>query len=93
MILRYTERAQIDIDIAIGWYEKQRKGLGMDFLACVNAVSRHILGNPSLYPLKYKTFRCAVIRRFPFTVFYTVGENEIIVHAVFDNRQDPAKRP
>jgi hypothetical protein len=28
MRLFYTDRAIVDIEVAFGWYEKQRKGLG-----------------------------------------------------------------
>ena len=29
----------------------------------------------------------------PFSVFYTIESDEIVVHSVFDNRQHPEKRP
>jgi S-layer protein len=35
MIPRYTARALTEIDLAILWYEEQRRGLGADFLDCV----------------------------------------------------------
>lgn len=28
-----------------------------------------------------------------FSVFYTIEDKEIVVHSVFDNRQDPVKKP
>ena len=52
-----------------------------------------ILGFPDLYAEYYFSFRRCVIRRFPFSIFYTIESEEIIVHSVFDNRQDPEKRP
>ena len=35
--LRYTDRAKEDLGIAFGWYERQRRGLGFEFLDCVEA--------------------------------------------------------
>jgi toxin ParE1/3/4 len=32
-------------------------------------------------------------RGFPFSIFYSVEDDEIIIHSVFDNRQDPEKSP
>lgn len=93
MNLRYTKRAKVDIDIAIGWYESQRKGLGLEFLNCLEGTINHILENPKLYSVKYKAFRSALIRRFPFSVFYTIEKSDVVVYAVFDNRQDPVKSP
>lgn len=93
MKLRYTTQAQIDIDITVGWYEKQRKGLGIEFLNSIDTTTNRILENPASYPQKHKDYRSALIRKFPFTVFYIAEETEVVVHAVFDNRQDPEKRP
>ena len=53
----------------------------------------NIQSNPELYPVIYKSFHRAVLRRFPFSIFYTIEPDEIIIHAVFDNRQDPDKLP
>lgn len=93
MNLSYTDRAETDIDIAMGWYENQRQGLGIEFLNCLEEAGSRILESPELYSVKYKRLRGVLVRRFPFTVFYTIEKTEILVHAVFDNRKDPEKRP
>jgi len=93
MKLRYTERAKDDVELAFAWYEKQRRGLGFEFLDCVEIAVKSILENPEIYRIYYSIFRGCVIRRFPFSVFYTVEGTEIVVHSVFGNRQDPEKRP
>ncbi|MEA1968593.1 MAG: type II toxin-antitoxin system RelE/ParE family toxin [Thermodesulfobacteriota bacterium] len=93
MKLRYTERAKDDVEFAFIWYERQRRGLGFEFLDCVEIAVKSILDKPEMYRIYYSNLRGCVIRRFPFTVFYTVEDNEIVVHSVFDSRQDPEKRP
>lgn len=93
MRLRYTERAKNDIESAFAWYERQRRGLGFDFLDCIEISVKSILENPEMYQIFYSNFRGCVIRRFPFSIFYTIEDKEIVVHSVFDNRQDPEKRP
>ena len=93
MKLRYTDRAKDDIELALLWYERQRRGLGYDFLDCVENGIKSIVANPKMYRVYYANFRGCVIRRFPFSIFYTIEDEEIAVHALFDNRQDPAKRP
>lgn len=91
MKLRYTDRAKDDVEIAFAWYERQRRGLGFEFLDCVESAVKSIIENPKMYRTDYLNFRGCMIRRFPFSVFYTVEESEIVVHSVFDNRQDPEK--
>lgn len=93
MKLRYTDRAKDDVELAFAWYERQRRGLGFEFLDCVENAVKSIIENSEMYRIHYLNFRGCVVRRFPFSVFYTVEENEIVVHSVFDNRLDPEKRP
>lgn len=93
MKLFYTDRAIADIEIAFSWYEKQRTGLGHEFLDCVELSVKSICAMPEMYQLIYANFRGCIIRKFPFTIFYTIEEEGLIVHSVFNNRQDPSKRP
>ena len=53
-----------------------------------DALSR-VLSNPHLYPIVYRTLRRAVVRRFPFAMFYEVTADEIQIIAVFHSRRDP----
>jgi toxin ParE1/3/4 len=93
MRLCYTDRAKDDIDLAFEWYEKQRRGLGFEFLDCLEVAIKSISLRPEMYQKRYLNFRGCNIRRFPFTVLYTIEEGEVIVHSVFHNRQDPNKLP
>lgn len=93
MNLRYADRAKDDVELAFEWYEKQRRGLGFDFLDCVEVSLNNILCFPKMYQICYSNFRGCVIRKFPFSIFYTIEGDEIVIHSVFDNRQDPKKRP
>jgi plasmid stabilization system protein ParE len=93
MKLRYTDRSKDDIELAFTWYERQLKGLGLEFLGCVEASLQKVMNNPEMYQIRYSCFRGCPIRRFPFSIYYSIEENDIIIHSVFDNRQDPRKRP
>ncbi len=93
MNLKYTDRSRDDIESAFSWYERQRRGLGFEFLDCVEIALKYIVDYPEMCQFKYSLFRSCPIRRFPFSIFYTVEKSNIIIHSVFDNRQDPEKRP
>ena len=93
MKLFYTDRARDDIELALLWYERQRRGLGFDFLDCVEVALQSVTRNPEMCQMHYLNFRGYVIKKFPFTIFYTVEINEIVVHSVFNNRQNPRRRP
>ena len=93
MKLRYTDRAKSDLEIAFEWYETQRRGLGFEFLDCVEVSIQSIQEYPNMYENTHFSFRRCVIRRFPFSIFYTIENQELVVHSVFDNRQDSQKLP
>jgi plasmid stabilization system protein ParE len=92
MKLRYTSRAKDDLDVSLAWYERQLIGLGHEFLACVEVAGRSIMKNPKMYRQYYFNFHGCVVRRFPFVIFYTIEETEIVVHSVFDSRRDTVSR-
>jgi toxin ParE1/3/4 len=91
MRIRYTSKAKADLSCAFDWYESQRRGLGIEFLDAIETSLSTIASLPEMYAICYGNFRRCVIRRFPFSVFYTVEAEDIIIHAVFDNRQNPAE--
>lgn len=62
--------AEADISQAFGWYETHVPGLGSQFMLILDAAFNSILRNHLIYPQVYKTVRRALIRRFPFAVFF-----------------------
>jgi len=51
MILCYTDRSKDDVDLAFAWYEKQRRGLGFEFLDSVEMSLKNILTFPEMHNL------------------------------------------
>ena len=81
--------AESDIEDAYNWYESQRKGLGEDFLLCIEEALSRASRNPAIYSVVYKEVRRVLIRRFPFGVFFIDGETKISVLAVLHARRNP----
>ncbi len=89
----YTDRSKTDLQIAFTWYEKQLKGLGLEFLNCIEASVNKVSQFPELYQIKYSCFRACPIRRFPFSIYYSIENEQIVIHSIFDNRLNPQKKP
>lgn len=87
----FTSEADEAVAAAYRWYEDREPGLGEDFLrrleACLLTIRRH----PQLYPIAVDEFRCALMRRFPYEVFYEISDGTLFVYAVFHCSQDPDK--
>ncbi len=88
--VRFTPEAETDVCEAYNWYEDREPGLGEEFLRCVEACLLHIRRHPLLFPVAVDEFRRCYIRRFPYEIFYEVGEG-IVVYSVFHCAQNPDK--
>jgi plasmid stabilization system protein ParE len=78
-----------DIKIAYDWYEKQRIGLGEDFLLTLEDSYSKIARMPKAYQPIYKTVRRKLTCRFPYGIFFTILDNQIIVIAVMHTKRNP----
>jgi len=87
----FTEEAENDVVSHYAWYEDREPGLGEDFLRCVEACVLAIQRNPRLYPVVLDDFRRALVRRFPFEIFYELAEQAIVIYSVFHSSQYPQK--
>lgn len=87
--LTLREEAELDVKTAFEYYEKQRLGLGHDFLLCVEEGLSRIERNPLHYKTIYKELRRVAVHRFPYRIFYWVQSEQVIVTAVFHARKDP----
>ena len=87
--LRLTPEAELDLDDAYSWYHAKRPGFAADFLAAVQACMASIRRHPEAYQLVDPTMRRALLRRFPYAVFYEVQAVDIVVYAVFHCARNP----
>lgn len=83
--------AEQDIAEGYAWYEEQRVGLGEEFLSCVDACIEALRRMPEMHAKIYESYRRALVRRFPYAVFYEYAEGTVTVYSVFHTSQDPEK--
>ncbi len=81
--------AEEDLGQAYRWYESQRKGLGDDFLLCVESGLARITRNPERYRKMHGNIRRILIDRFPFGIFFIEDEHHLAVLAVLHARRNP----
>lgn len=80
--------AEADLQQAYQWYEQQRAGLGDDFLARVDAALTDIRRQPQRFPTIQPEVRRALVKRFPYAIFFVVSVTAISILAVFHCRRD-----
>ncbi len=91
MIYRLIIRpeAEFDLEKAFAWYESQDAGLGQEFVRAIDACISTIGRNPLAYKLIYQAARRALVRRFPYIIFYVIEEDTVFVIGVFHSKRDP----
>jgi plasmid stabilization system protein ParE len=83
--------AELDVAAAQIWYETQRSGLGAEFHFEVSQIFARLTETPLIYSAVYQDVRRAVVRRFPYLIWYRVPGKEVTVLACTHGRQDPDK--
>jgi plasmid stabilization system protein ParE len=86
-----SPESERDIAEAYAWYEGRRAGLGEDFLARVDACIQAILRSPEAHAAVHESYRRALVRRFPYAVFYDYANATVTVYGVLHTSRDPGK--
>lgn len=88
-VLVFRPEVQEEVNEAYNWYEKQKSGLGDEFLDSVEQTLNRVSSMPKSYQVVYRDVRRAVVKRFPYAVYYRVISSRVIVTAIFHARRDP----
>ena len=81
--------AKREFDDAIWWYEDRRAGLGQDFATAIERQLERIASSPEQFVRVRGEIRRAVLRRFPYSIYFLAEEHQIAVLAIFHAKRDP----
>jgi plasmid stabilization system protein ParE len=91
--LRVSREAEAEIDEAIGWYEREVRGLGRRFREAVGETLLQAAEHPELgSTVPYVAdvdVRRQIVKKFPYAVVYYETGDEIRVLAVAHGRKRP----
>ena len=83
--------AERELEDAFRWYERQRSGLGLEFLLAFEAAVENLRRLPEGHELVALRTRKALLRRFPYLVLYAVEAERVLITALFHGRRDPRR--
>ena len=83
-----SPRATAEATLAAEWYETQAIGLGGEFLRALDAVFAAITREPERFARTSATVRRALVRRFPYGVFFREYADRVVVLGVIHARRD-----
>lgn len=86
----FHDQAAAELDEAAAWYEWHSAGLGAKFRIAIEDAVQAVCRNPQLGSQYGSTrFRYALVRRFPYVVFYIDGDDTVEIMAVAHARRRP----
>lgn len=94
MRFRYLSEARQELDRQIEEYEKNKSGLGLEFLIEVESAISRAMDNPQAWTEIEPGIRRCLTQRFPYGILYHFLENqkEILIVAVMHNHRKPGYR-
>ena len=81
--------AELDIGDAASWYERERQGLGLRFIAELDRVLERIGASPYQFPEIEHGVRRGLLHRFPYAIYFEVHEEDVEVCAVLHFHRHP----
>ncbi len=82
--------AQTEFDSGYDYYESRKSGLGDTFAEAVDQIISRISDQIVSYPFVYRTVRKAIVRGFPYCVYYREEPSRILIVSVFHTSRDPS---
>ena len=87
--VRLTPEAESDLAAAYAWYEDALRFLGDRFLDAVREAGELLAAQPEGHPLIHRDLRRALLRTFPYGLFYVVEGETVLIIGCFHVRRDP----
>ena len=90
--VRYKRAAAAEVEFAITWYAKPEINQASAFVKDLERTESHLRLQPALYQKVEDDIRRAVLRRFPYSLFYVIEGEQVVVLACMHHHQKPRTR-
>ena len=89
MNVRFLQIAKLELDDAVNYYNRERPGLGYEFLWEVFFAIDRIRQFPKAWPGFYQETRRCLIRRFPYGIIYILENDLVLIFAIAHLHREP----
>ena len=90
MKLQILDMAQDDLVEGFRFYEEKEEGLGDYFLSNLFSDIESLKVFGGIHRKTYKGFYRVLSKRFPFAIYYTIGDDTVWIRSVVDCRRRPS---
>lgn len=86
--------AQKDYEQSLEWYVKRSSNAAEKFVIEIDTALELICSNPRRWKNKYKNFHELTLKKYPFTIIYTIENDKklIVVSAIYHHKRNPKAR-
>jgi len=88
--VQFTQTARAELIHAQDWYEARAPGLGRRFREAIDDLTKRMSASPLQFSVVYKNTRRALLRHFPYSLFFVIGDESLLVIACFHASRDPS---
>ena len=85
----FSPLARLELLQADDWYSQTDIQISVAFYADVARTEQFLKNSPYLYAKTEGDIRRAVLKRFPYSLFYTIDDQVVTVLSVFHQNRDP----
>lgn len=89
MRIVFRPEAKTEALAAQDWYESRALGLGLEFARALEVAVASSQRNPEAFGLVEGECRRILLRKFPFSLIYRAGSEELLIVAVLHHRREP----
>ncbi len=86
----FRPEARDELRDGFDWYEGQRAGAGIRFMAAVQAAINHLAAFPLVGRVMLDDIRRVLVKKYPYAIFYREEPHRVVVISVFHTSRDPA---
>jgi toxin ParE1/3/4 len=87
--VRFAEEAASEFRRSVEWYDSKSNGLGFVFTNEIDSALERIKLNPSSYREIVNGIRRIQVNKFPFSIYYRLEGETLVVLRVFHNKRKP----
>ena len=85
----FHELAEFELNDAAVFFESETDGLGHRFLSAVQAAVTEVQQHPEASPIIDRDVRCKVLRKFPYSIMFSIKPDRIRILAVVNQKRRP----
>lgn len=83
--------AKLELYDAISWYDEREEGLGHRFRLAISQQLERVAESPDQFAYIREPVRRAVLRRFPYSIYFLSETDRVVVLAIFHVKRSPQR--